>query len=129
MLNIIDSDFSSSSLSPTALAFVGDTVFDLLVRSELVIEANRPVGQLHKAASERVCAAAQSEYAKKLLEHLNGEELETFKRGRNAHTGRPKNQSMADYHYATGFECLLGKLYLDKRFDRIKELYEIIKAE
>ncbi len=127
---LIDKEVKLTSLSPLALAFIGDTVFDILIRSELVCEANRPVKELHKEAVSKVCAAAQARYIKKVLPLLTEEEEEIFKRGRNAHTGTvPKNQSSADYHYATGLECLFGWLYLSGKNERIKELYELMKEE
>lgn len=102
-------------------------MFDLLVRSELVCEANRPVNALHKAASSKVCAHAQAEAITKIMPLLTEDEEAVFKRGRNARTGGiPKNQSSADYHYATGLECLFGWLYLKGETDRIKELYNAI---
>ena len=111
------------------LAFVGDTVFDLLVRSELVCEANRPVNALHKTASTKVCAKAQAKAMNIILPMLNEDELAVFKRGRNARTGGiPKNQSSADYHYATGLECLFGWLYLKDKTERISELYSAISS-
>ena len=111
------------------LAFVGDTVFDLLVRSELVCEANRPVNMLHKTASTKVCASAQAKAISSIMPMLSEDELAVFKRGRNARTGGiPKNQSSADYHYATGLECLFGWLYLKGRIERINELYSAISS-
>ena len=127
---LIDKKTDVSSLSPLTLAFVGDTVFDLLTRSELVCEANRPVNALHTSASKRVCAAAQAESMKKILPLLTENETAVFKRGRNAHTGGiPKNASSADYHYATGLESLFGWLYLKGETKRIAELYSIIRNE
>lgn len=127
---LIDKKTDVSSLSPLTLAFVGDTVFDLLTRSELVCEANRPVNALHTAASKRVCAAAQAESMRKILPLLTENETAVFKRGRNAHTGGiPKNASSADYHYATGLESLFGWLYLKGETERITELYSIIRNE
>ena len=121
-------DINSNSYSPLSLAFLGDTVYDLLVRSDLLSEANRPVKDLHKLASDKVCAAAQSQAVKKILPLLSEEESEIFRRGRNAHPGStPKNQSGSDYHYATGLECLFGKLWLDGKTDRINELFSFIK--
>jgi len=115
------------ALSPLTLAFVGDTVFDLLVRGLLVCEANRPVKDLHRAASEKVCASSQAYYIKNLLPQLTEQESEIFRRGRNANpSGHPKNQSAGDYHYATGFECLLGWLYLRGDEERIKEIFALI---
>ena len=125
--SLLEKSTNVSSLSPLTLAFVGDTVFDLLVRSELVCEANRPVNALHKAASGMVCAHAQAEAITKIMPLLTEDEEAVFKRGRNARTGGiPKNQSSADYHYATGLECLFGWLYLKGETDRIKELYNAI---
>ena len=124
-------DIGSNSYSPLTLAFLGDTVYDLLVRSDIISQANRPVKDLHALASSMVCASAQAlaervQSAEKPL--LSEEESEVYKRGRNAHPGStPKNQSGQDYHYATGLECLFGKLWLDGRHDRINELYNIIK--
>lgn len=119
-----------NSYSPLALAFIGDTVFDLLVREQLIAECNRPVKELHKIATTKVCASSQSEGAKKILPLLTEEETDIFKRGRNAHPGSmPKNQSPADYHYATGLEALFGWLYLREKEERIKELFNIICAE
>lgn len=124
---LLDKKADVASLSPLNLAFIGDTVFDLLVRSELVCEANRPVNALHKLASSRVCAKAQAQAMGIIMPMLTEDELAVFKRGRNAHTGGiPKNQSSADYHYATGLECLFGWLYLKGRAERINELYSAI---
>ena len=127
---LLDKKADVASLSPLTLAFIGDTVFDLLVRSELVCEANRPVNALHKSASQRVCAAAQAMGIKKILPLLTEKEEAVFKRGRNSHTGGiPKNASSADYHYATGLESLFGWLYLTEQSERITELYELIRSE
>ncbi len=127
MNTLLDKAANASAVSPLALAFIGDTVFDLLIRSELVCEANRPVNDLHKMASKRVCAAAQAEGIKKIMPLLTEDETSVFKRGRNAHTGGiPKNASSADYHYATGLESLFGWLYLKGDTERIKYLYSEI---
>ena len=127
---LIEKDADVASLSPLTLAFVGDTVFDLLIRSELVCEANRPVNALHTMASKRVCAASQAESMKKILPLLTEDETAVFKRGRNAHTGGiPKHASSADYHYATGLECLFGWLYLKGSIERIKELYKAMNTD
>ena len=116
-----------SSYSPLALAFLGDTVFDLLVRRELLVDANRPAGDLHKLASQKVCASAQAAAIKNILPVLSAEETDVFKRGRNAHpNSTPKNQSASDYHYATGLECLFGWLYLNENKQRIIELYNLM---
>lgn len=130
MNSLIEKTADISSLSPLTLAFVGDTVFDLLIRSELVCEANRPVNALHTMASKKVCAAAQAESMRKILPVLTEDETAVFKRGRNAHTGGiPKHASSADYHYATGLESLFGWLYLRGETERIKELYAIMHTD
>lgn len=122
-----DKNVDVSSLSPLTLAFIGDTVFDLLTRCELVCEANRPVNALHNMASKRVCAAAQADSIKKIMPLLTEEETAVFKRGRNAHVGsKAKNASSSDYHYATGLESLFGWLWLKNETGRIKYLYSEI---
>ena len=129
MNSLLDKTADVSSLSPLTLAFVGDTVFDLLTRTELVCEANRPVNALHTMASKKVCAAAQAESLRKILPILTEDETAVFNRGRNAHTGGiPKHASSADYHYATGLESLFGWLYLKGETERIKELYNAMQA-
>ncbi len=120
-------DVKPNELSPLTLAFIGDTVFDLLVREDLICKANRPANDLHNLAVKKVKASAQAEFIEKLLPHLTENELAVFKRGRNAKSGHlPKNASQSDYHMATGFEALIGYLYLSNELDRIKELYKII---
>ncbi len=110
------------------LAFVGDTVFDLLVRETLVCEGNRPVKQQHALAAARVKAAAQAEAAQKLLPVLTEREKEQFIRGRNAHSNhKAKNASTGDYHYATGLETLFGYLYLCGEIDRLRALFEMLQ--
>ena len=118
-------------LSPLTLAFVGDSVFDLLVREMLVCEANRPANRLHNLAVGHVCAAAQADAARRLMDggFLTDEEVAVFKRGRNAHTNHlPKNASEQDYHYATALEALFGYLYLAGRAERVRELFCLIRA-
>lgn len=113
-----------SLLSPLTLAFIGDTVFDLLVREQLVNEANRPVGKLHALSAGRVCAGAQAKSAEYIMDALSEEEQTIFKRGRNAHSkNTPKNASEAEYHAATGLEALFGWLYLNGDNKRINELF------
>ncbi len=127
MNNLLEKSADVAGMSPLTLAFIGDTVFDLLTRTDLVCEANRPVNALHTAASKRVCAAAQAEGIRKIMPILTEDELAVFKRGRNAHTGGiPKNASSADYHHATGLESLFGWLYLKGETERIVYLYKEI---
>lgn len=117
-------------LSPSVLAFVGDAVYTLLVRTHLA-DKSRPSGALHKTAVKFVSAGAQAEAFAAIREMLTGEELEIFCRGRNHHTGNtPKSSSAADYHTATGLETLFGYLYLAGKSQRIDELFQnILKAK
>lgn len=117
----------ADSLSPITLAFIGDTVYDLLVREELICEANRPANDLHSLAVKKVKASAQAKAISDILPHLNEKELAVFKRGRNAKSGHvAKNASIGDYHKATGLEAVFGYLYLTEQSGRIVELYELI---
>lgn len=109
------------TLSPLALAFVGDGVYELMVRERLVAEANRPSGVLHKQAVTMVRAEAQSAAMERLLPLLNEEESAVYRRGRNAHTAR----TGSDYHRATGLEALFGYLYLSGRVERVRELFAV----
>jgi len=113
-------------LAPLTLAYVGDTVYDLCVRSYLVSRADATPHALHLAAARLVCAAGQARTAQRLTPLLTSEELAVFKRGRNAHAGTmPKNATVADYHAATGLEALMGYLYLSGNDARISELMQI----
>ena len=113
-------------LSPSVLAFVGDAVYSLLVRTFLS-DKSRPSDALHKAAVGFVSAQAQAKAFAAVKEKLTEEELEIFNRGRNFHTNNtPKSSNPADYHTATGLETLFGFLHLEGRQDRIEELFKII---
>lgn len=111
------------SLSPLTLAFIGDTVFDLIVRTRVIERGNAPVNKLLRSASNIVNATAQAAIADMLTPRLTEEETVIFRRGKNAkpHT-MAKNASSVDYKTATGLEALLGWLYLEGRMDRIIEL-------
>lgn len=118
-----------NELSPLTLAFIGDTVFDLLVREDIICDANRPANDLHNLAVGKVRASAQAEFAEKIVPLLSESETAVYKRGRNAKVGHlPKNASRNDYHKATGFEALFGYLYLSNETERIKELFNVING-
>ncbi len=120
----------AKQFSPLTLAFLGDAVYSLLVREMLLKTANRPTNALHKESIKLVNANCQSEMIKKILPLLTEEEEAIFKRGRNAHSGHvPKNQSDADYRYATGLETLYGYLYLIGDFERIMYIFNISTGE
>ena len=113
-------------LSPSVLAFVGDAVYGLYVRTKLA-EVNRPSGELHKLSVKLVNATAQAEAFKLIEPMLTEKELSVFKRGRNFHTGNtPKNSTGGEYHLATGLETLFGFLYLSNQNDRANELFNLI---
>ena len=112
-------------LSPHALAFVGDAVFDLIVRTTTVMEGNRPVDRLNRDKVKIVNAAAQAALAERIAPLLTEEEQAVFRRGKNAkiHTAA-KNQTLQDYHKATGLEALCGYLYLMGENKRLTELIQ-----
>ena len=127
IMRFIDKDVEPKQLSPLNLAFIGDCIYEILVRESLVCNANRPVNDLHKESVKYVSAKAQTVAFDKIKDYLTEEELTTFKRGRNAKVGHnPKSASQGEYHTATGLEALFGYLYLQDKTDRIKELFDII---
>lgn len=116
--------------SPLTLAFMGDCVFDLFIRTMLTAGGNRGVNGLHKDKSNLVNAKAQSAMADLIADILTAEETDVYKRGRNAKTAsHAKNADLSDYHKATGFEALLGYLYLDGREERAHEIMEYAVKE
>ncbi len=122
-------DCNPKEISTLGLAFVGDGVYDLIVREELVCEANRPVKELNLKKVEVVRCQAQASLVKKIEPFLTEEEADVLRRGRNAHvTHAPKSATMADYHAATAFEALLGYLYLSDKIERIRELLSLGKT-
>lgn len=110
-------------ISPVALAFVGDTVFDLFLRTRIVLAEKTSPKQMHFHASQYAKASTQARMARALWNTLEEEEQDVLRRGRNAkvHT-IPKHAEVADYKMATGFEALLGMLYLQKKEDRLWRL-------
>ena len=109
--------------SPLTLAYIGDGVFEIIIRTILVKKGNCPVNQLHKRASSLVKAGSQSKMMETLEPFLTEEELAVYKRGRNAHSPTmAKHATLADYRRATGFEALMGYLYLKEDYVRIVEL-------
>ncbi|WP_455249952.1 Mini-ribonuclease 3 [Ruminococcus sp.] len=112
--------------SPLALAFLGDSVYEILVREYLVREANRPAAKLHEQKIQLVCAAFQAQAIDRLLPLLTEEETAVYKRGRNANNTVPRHTSAQDYHKATGLEALFGYLYLLGEQARLEELFAAI---
>jgi len=114
----------ANTYSPLSLAFLGDSVYDTLVREYLLRIANMPVAKLHSAKVKLVCAEFQSEAYSRLETLLDEKELSVLKRGRNA-TGNtvPKHADAVEYRRATAVECLFGYLFLLGRTERIYELF------
>ena len=111
------------SYSPLTLAYIGDGVYELIIRTILVKKENCPVNRLHKKASSLVKAGAQSAIMEVIEEKLTPEELSVYRRGRNAHSPTmAKHATMADYRRATGFEALMGYLYLKEDYTRMLTL-------
>ena len=119
-----------NAYSPLALAYIGDDVYDVVIRTLVVEKANRPAHELHKEAVKYVKASAQAAIMDRLLEDeksgecfLTQEETDIYKRGRNAKSyTMAKNASMTDYRKATGFEAMIGYLYLSGRQSRVIEI-------
>lgn len=112
--------------SPLTLAYIGDGIYDLVVRTVIVEQGNARVNQLHRQVSGMVKASAQAQVFRNIEELLTEEELSIYKRGRNAKSyTMAKNASMTDYRMATGVEALMGYLYLQGRMSRILELIRI----
>lgn len=127
MEKFLEKSDRANEYSPLTLAFIGDGVYDLLVREYLVTQANRPVGELNRLKVSMVCCKAQAETAKVLMSILTEDELSVYKRGRNATTScTPKNSTKAEYHSATGLEALFGYIYLKGDVNRIKELFSVV---
>ena len=115
-----------NSYSPVVLAYIGDAVYELVVRSMLVLKANEPVQKLHKKATGYVKAATQSAIILSIMEELTEDEVAIYKRARNSkqHT-TPKNGDIGEYHKATGFEAVIGYLYLLGNEERIIKLIKM----
>lgn len=112
--------------SPLTLAYIGDGIYELIIRTILVEKGNTQVNKLHQRASRLVKASAQSQMVQTLTPHLTEEELSVFRRGRNAKSfTMAKNATMSDYRRATGFEALMGYLYLTEQWERMLELIRI----
>ena len=114
------------SYSPLTLAYIGDCVYDLIIKTMVISEGNKQVKKLHQETSKIVQASAQSEMMRVIQEVLTEEEHAVYRRGRNTRSvSAAKNQSITDYRRATGFEALLGYLYLKKEWKRLLELVKI----
>lgn len=109
--------------SPLVLAYIGDAIYEVVIRTILIREANEPVEKLHKKAIKYVKASAQKDIVLAIMDELNEDEMYVYKRARNSkqHT-TPKNADIGDYHKATGFEAVMGYLYLKNDMERLLTL-------
>ena len=127
MLNKPDriSESVLKTLSPTALSFIGDSVYELQIRLRTLEKGNRRAAKLNSEKVSKVNAKAQAEIMEKISVLLTEEEKSVYRRGKNAKQwSTAKNQSIADYHKASGFEALMGYLYLKGEDDRIALLID-----
>ena len=123
-------DKALGEVSTLGLAYIGDCVFELLVRSHLLLGGRHTNRSLHAAAVEFSRAPSQAAAMERLLPALSAEELAIYKRGRNTHVNSiPKNADVGQYHAATGLECLFGWLYLRGEKARLNELFEFVIGE
>ena len=112
--------------SPLVLAYIGDCVFDLIIKLMVAGKGKRQVHKLHEETSHYVQASSQSYMMRFMQGHLNEQEHAVYRRGRNARSVSPaKNQSITDYRRATGFEALIGYLYLKREYRRLTDLVTI----
>lgn len=114
-------------LNPLVLAFVGDSVQQLMVRTKLASTSTAKAGELHKLATSEVKASAQAKFMDSIMDILTDDELAIFKRARNTHMNTmAKHASVADYKKASGFEAVIGYLYLLGRNERLNQIIEVI---
>ncbi len=113
-------------LSPLTWAYIGDSVFELYVRTELINKTNLKPHKLHIEAIKYVKASAQAKILEKLKDKLTEEEMEIVRRGRNTQNHHlAKNATVQEYMYSTAFEGLIGYLYLTKQDERLKEILDM----
>lgn len=124
---LFDKSVDLKTLSPLTLAYIGDGVYELMIREYLLYRANCGAGKLHSKAVGYVNAAYQAKAMQLILPLLEEKELAVYKRGRNAHTGHvPKAVTSDIYHTATAFECLFGYIYLSDNIERLQFLFNTI---
>lgn len=115
--------FDVQTYSPLELAYIGDAVYEVVIRTIVVTKHNTQVNKLHKMSSSLVKASSQAKMITLILEELTTEELSVYKRGRNAKSfTMAKNATVSDYRMATGFEALIGYLYLSGKSERMMQL-------
>lgn len=127
MDKLLENKITPQTMASLNLAFVGDSVYELLVREYLATRDSRRVGELNREKVSLVNCASQTKALEKILPLLSEEEEAVFKRGRNVNVNSvPKNSTLKEYHTATGLEALFGYLYLTDSISRIRELFNAI---
>ncbi len=120
----------AAQMAPLTLAYIGDSVFDLYVRTRYVLGCAKNAGALHSMSIRLVNARAQAEFAHVWMERFTQAEAEVFRRGRNAKSpSPPKNMSIADYKYATALEAVVGYLFLTGQAERIEQMLSTLDFE
>ncbi len=123
-------DTDPKMLGGLSLAFIGDAVYEIIIRNYILSKGEAKVSSMHKDSVKYVNADYQADAMERLMPCLTEEEISVFKRGRNAHSAHtPKNKSEAQYHKSTGFEALIGYIYLKKDMKRLEELLSVILPE
>jgi len=130
-LDTISGDFDIKpievmNMQPLVLAYIGDAIYEAYVRTMLVVNKKTNVNMLHKMSVKYVKAKAQSDTVKRIMDKLTPDEQDVVRRGRNAKSATvPKHAEVTDYRYSTGYEALIGYLYLMKQKDRLMEILRI----
>lgn len=121
------SESEINQLSPLVWAYVGDCVYELYIRTYLVDTTKLNPHKLHVEAIKYVKAGAQAELLKEISDKLSDEEKDIVRRARNTNNHHlPKNSNVQEYMYSTAFEALIGYLYLIKRYERVKEIIDLV---
>ncbi len=124
----METSVDTRELSPLVLAYVGDAYFHLYVRTRL-LKITHKIDKLNEMSAEIVSAVFQAEAYKKIEPHLTDDERAIFRRGRNAKSHAPRVATVAEYHASTGFEALLGELFLTNKIARLDEICELALTE
>lgn len=120
----METSIDTRELSPLVLAYVGDAYFHLYARTRL-LQVTKKIDKLHDLSAEIVSASFQAAAYKKIEKYLTEDERAIFRRGRNAKSHAPRVATVQEYHASTGFEALLGELFLTKNFKRLDEICEL----
>lgn len=127
-INITRGENDVNLLSPLTWAYIGDCVYELYIRTELINKTNLKPHKLHIESIKYVKAKAQAEILQNIYDELTGEEKDIVRRGRNTENHHlPKNSNVQEYMYSTAFEALIGYLYLTKNNKRLKEILNKVK--